>query len=724
MMVSSLSVFSQWAQLPKEGGEIRDLVTTPGGILVATDGGVFKSTNTGLTWAYSSNGLFAADSSIACIKFAKTSTAYFVATRNGIAKTTDNGANWSSTGNTGFPTTNGYFTGLVSVSNKLYTCRYTNMNAYEIYTSTDDGATWTPGAFVYSNGNQPELFNVLGTVYVTKADSVFTTATGASLTPVSNTGMPVTGSSLGHLSGDGTYVYAGFTNGGSGLLRYDLGSTTWQNIGTTLPPYIFTSGPFLMGPTLVASILTTSMTLQTYTSSTQGTSWNQITLNGMSKDFVQEIYSLGGSNILVYNPVDQINISNDNGANWAQHITGFKADSYRDQKSLTFSNGNLISTEDLGIIRSSNGGMTWTPAVTGIPSTLYFNFNVYNANNTVYTTFRDIAGSYLYKSMDGAVTWTAATLPAGVTDFEFWGHSNTALFIKDGNNLYRSTDAGASWTDITANLNSSYNYNTPIVTSGVNIGIVGSNGSGYQLFSSNNDGTSWSNINMTGLPVPNASIADNMFVKGGVLMSMWLDYSVMPWTYKMASYTGSNWTTVTVNGLPQGLVNTCMSCSNNGNYEAKWFSEGSNLFFMSMRGLFISTDDGANFAPYNNGFYPGVNVSRMAYDGTTLFAGTEGNSIWSVSAPLKVSSLNKSEGMDVYPNPAVNQVMITCDKDFTDTNGKIVITDMLGSVVQEVSLVKGSTQTELSTSSLKSGIYFYTLISDKKTITKKVVISK
>src|ERR1700752_4430909 len=92
LVASSCTAFAQWTQIPKEGGELRDIMVTPSGILAASGGGVYKSTNTGTSWSYSSNGLYAADSSIACRQFAKTATAIFALTDNGIAKTTDDGA--------------------------------------------------------------------------------------------------------------------------------------------------------------------------------------------------------------------------------------------------------------------------------------------------------------------------------------------------------------------------------------------------------------------------------------------------------------------------------------------------------------------------------------------------------------------------------------------------------------------------------------------------------
>lgn len=729
LTISSCALFAQWSQLPEEGGELRDLTLIPGGILVASEGGVFKSLDGGNTWTYSSNGLFTADSSISCEHFASTATALFVQTNNGIAKSTNNGSSWVSAGNAGFSGGMGNFTSLISVGNTLYTCKYTNMNTYQIFSSTNDGANWTAGANVYSNNDRPLLFNRGGTIYVSKTDSIFTTATGASLTPMNYTGFPTTGSMIENLTSDGTYLYAGFQDGGggAGFYRYDIANTNWQQITTGIAPFIFSAGPFLNGSTLYASVLTMSMTILTYTSTNQGINWGQTTLPGMSVDFIEDLYSLGGSDILMYNPVDGLGTSSNNGASWTVHNTGFKSFVFRDRRGLTYSNGNLVTSRDLGIKKSSDGGNTWGPAMNGIPSTMFLDFGLYNTGNTLYSNFMDLSGKYLYKSTDGAANWLAVAYPApSGEDIQFWSNSNTAVFVKASNNMfYRSTNAGGAWTDITTNLNGAYNYNVPMVSDGTNLYIFGTSGSGNQIFTSNNDGNTWSPISMSGIP-SSGYIATNLFMNGSTLMSFWLDASSFPFTYKMCTYTGSNWTSVNTTGIPPNLISTCSSCGSNGTYEDKWFTYASNIYFMSYKGLFMSTDNGATFAPFNNGFYPGVITKRLTTDGVKLYAGTEGNSIWSVMSPLVLNTYAKSESLfDMYPNPATNYALISYNKETIDATSKLIITDMLGATVQETSLVAGTSQMEVSVSHLKAGIYFYAIHSaSNKSDTKKLVISK
>lgn len=728
MGASSFGAFAQWSQLPQEGGELRNIIQTPGGILAATEGGVFKSTDNGNTWTYSSNGLFAADSSIACQNFAQTATAFFVQTSNGIAKTTDNGSTWVSAGNIGFTGGMGNFSGLVAVGNKLYTCKYTNMSTYTIFSSIDNGATWIPGANVYSNNDSPRLFNIGGTVYVSKEDTLYTTATGASLVMFDRNGFPDTDRGIENLSGDGGYLYAGFRDGGNGagFYRYDITNTVWQQMTNGIAPFIYAVGPHLVGNTLYSSVLTMSMTIQTYTSTNQGASWNQATLSGLSVDFVEKIYSLGASDILLFNPVDGITTSTNGGISWTPHNTGFKAHTFRDRRELVYAGGNLVTSWDLGIRMSNDGGNTWIPAMNGIPSTMFIDFGLYNAGGTLYSSFMDLSGKYMYKSGDGGANWTMVTYPAGNDDIEFWSHSNTAIFVKAAGSIYRSVNAGSSWVNITSNFNGAYNYNTSMVTDGTNLYIYGTSGSGNQIFMSADNGDNWTPVNNTGLPMTNAYIANNIFMNGNTLMAMWADYSGFPFSYKMSTYTGSGWNTVTVSGLPPGLVSSCSGNCGGGYRENDWFVKNGNIYYMSNKGLFMSTDNGDNFAPYNSGFYPGVNVTRLVADATMLYAGTEGNSIWKTSVPTSVAAHSKTTAsLNIYPNPASNYVAVSYSKDMVDADSKLVVIDVLGSVVKEIALVEGSTKITMSTEDLKSGVYFYSISSSsKKSAAQKLVIEK
>ena len=112
------------------------------------------------------------------------------------------------------------------------------------------------------------------------------------------------------------------------------------------------------------------------------------------------------------------------------------------------------------VAQTSDGANTWTyPAGAGVGFSNLFGFDIdtiavdYNNPNTVYAS--SINGTGLYKSTDGAATWTQISASTVgwknlVTDPV---RANSLYYAApSGSNVFASSDGGASWSDITNNL--------------------------------------------------------------------------------------------------------------------------------------------------------------------------------------------------------------------------------------------------------------------------------
>lgn len=78
---------------------------------------------------------------------------------------------------------------------------------------------------------------------------------------------------------------------------------------------------------------------------------------------------------------------------------------------------------------------------------------------------------------------------------------------------------------------------------------------------------------------------------------------------------------------------------------------------------------------------------------------------------------------DAYPNPAVNRVNVDYSIPAGVKNASIVITDLLGSRVKEISLNSMNGTARIQVSELMNGIYFYSLIADNNLIlTRKFMV--
>jgi hypothetical protein len=70
---------------------------------------------------------------------------------------------------------------------------------------------------------------------------------------------------------------------------------------------------------------------------------------------------------------------------------------------------------------------------------------------------------------------------------------------------------------------------------------------------------------------------------------------------------------------------------------------------------------------------------------------------------------------DAYPNPATTQVTIDYVLTASPKNAKIVVYDLLGKVLKEVSIENKEGKAFIDVSNLQAGVYFYTFVTDSKT---------
>lgn len=94
----------------------------------------------------------------------------------------------------------------------------------------------------------------------------------------------------------------------------------------------------------------------------------------------------------------------------------------------------------------------------------------------------------------------------------------------------------------------------------------------------------------------------------------------------------------------------------------------------------------------------------------------------SLEKPFKQSIT--STNIEAYPNPANNNATISYSLPSNYRSGKIAIRNMIGKTIKTISISGNSTgKQSFSTSDLPSGVYFYSIFGDGKTLsTKKLVV--
>lgn len=112
-----------------------------------------------------------------------------------------------------------------------------------------------------------------------------------------------------------------------------------------------------------------------------------------------------------------------------------------------------------GIWKSTNNGSTWTPLTDELPQIGVSGIAVdYSNSNVIYiaTGDKDAGDSYsvgVYKSTDGGLTWNptgtmGGSNPSRAGDIVIHPTNNQILWCATNNGIYKTTNAGTSWTQV------------------------------------------------------------------------------------------------------------------------------------------------------------------------------------------------------------------------------------------------------------------------------------
>lgn len=237
--------------------------------------------------------------------------------------------------------------------------------------------------------------------------------------------------------------------------------------------------------------------------------------DGQSFDFVTNLEAggritnliqLAGGGLLAFVRTDATQYrSTDDGLTWSAE-TGPAGTYPREGAVVELSDGRLVvGCHDGTVFTSDDSGASWDDrGVPGSASRIY-SLGV-AANGNVVAGSNEAGGARIYYSTDSGETWAAATLPAGYpSDAGAAGmgsvHSieraaDGSLVATGGisNNVWRSTDNGATWTEIAAGGDPNGGLNLTIyrVSSTGTLLTMGTSDGGFvKVRRSTDDGATW-----------------------------------------------------------------------------------------------------------------------------------------------------------------------------------------------------------------------------------------
>ncbi|MFA7359442.1 MAG: T9SS type A sorting domain-containing protein [Candidatus Kapaibacterium sp.] len=364
-----------------------------------------------------------------------------------------------------------------------------------------------------------------------------------------------------------------------------------------------------------------------------------------------------------------------------------------------------------GIYKSTNDGINWTQ--TGLNNKQVFCLTTLGNN-----IFAGTGDSGVYISTNNGTNWSKTALNnkqvyclatlgsnlfAGIIDWS----------IPSSGGIYRSTNNGSNWTYTT--MNSSV---ASFTTLGTNI-FAGtdsnSTGSG-KIYLSTNSGLNWSQTSYNSRAVWSLTTIENNIFAGTYA------YGNTPTGVYLSTNLGANWIQTSSNNRNTISLTTIGSDIITGIYD-----------FNNSCGVYLSTNNGGIWINKNQGFNVPPMVRSFLVTSNFIFAGTESNSIWrrSLSEIIGIQNISTEIPFSYslsqnYPNPFNPTTNIKFSIIKTE-QVKLIVYNVQGRQVQALvneRLQPGTYETSFDGSLLNSGVYFYKLITDGFTETKKMLLIK
>ncbi len=161
---------------------------------------------------------------------------------------------------------------------------------------------------------------------------------------------------------------------------------------------------------------------------------------------------------------------------------------YGTLRSVTFANDTLglIGTDAGRIYRSTNGGVSWTLITSGVGSSYSI---VGLSMPSVDTAYASVYGVGVIRSTDGGLTWqpTAAAAPTGLRALHF-SDALTGVVVGNSGNIHRTNDGGVTWVQASSGITQN------ILALTVQGNVMLASGTSGNILRSTNAGATWTVI--------------------------------------------------------------------------------------------------------------------------------------------------------------------------------------------------------------------------------------
>jgi len=626
--------------------------------------GVYKSSDNGINWYVSNNGLGLSDIN----SFYVNGTELYACTYQGLYLSTNYGQNWFPKGfNTGYTSVSGIIRSgtnlVVGLGNQTPTICY----------SSNNGVNWINSTGYSPYAGATNFISIDSTLFFSSKNyGIFASTDNGVTWQARNNGityLPIYGFSFFNGA-----LYAG---GEGGVYRTYNNGINWNKCDSG-----FISGyNYIYSFAIHNGLLFAGTQLRGVYKSTNGSSWLPAR-TGIETSEITSLLSFNStlfstSNYGIYGVFSTIN----NGQNW--YSSGFE--SYKVNSIINDNNTIFIGTDVRGIYSSTDYGNTWYPS----------NVDMKNKNilsmikqSNIFAGTRD---SGVYKSTNNGQNWVKSNSGLSNNSINSLYTKDSILYCGTNSGAYKTTNSGQSWNLIGL-------QNTPVNTFYVfnNYYCLGTN-NGIRI--SSDGGANWAS-NLT------SDTVYSLYSFSGKLLAG-TNHGV-----KVSSNDGINWVSIGLNNYRintfTNMDDTLVTSTNIGviattNMGNNWINLGPK---QQTSGLMI----------YNNKIYAGGVNCVWKRDATTY------TGIVSISSEVPENYYLHQN----YPNPFNPGTKIKFEIP-TNTYTKLTIFDITGREVKilvDEMLQPGTYETNWIADNLSSGIYFYKLTTHNFSKTKKMLLLK
>lgn len=535
----------------------------------------------------------------------------------GLMKSTDGGATWTTT-NLNFAQTDASIIQHIII-NSTNTNTLLAATSAGIYKSTDAGTTWNnvlPGIFTDLNNNplNPDVLYASDRSIVYKSNDAGTSwspilttlSSSTSRTRVSIATTPADTNVVYVWSDDTTATDQNFFKSINGGLSFNVMASPETNAG----PYGYYDRVLTVSPVDANLVYTGGFSIGVSTDG--GNSWNTASGNIHPDNHDLEFLPNNAGTLFSCND-GGIYKSTDGGSTWADLSTGLNIKQYY-RVACSANNANLMyaGAQDNGTDKIDNNLGAWVNGGDGMDCAID-----YTNDDVVFASYQ---GGAFSKSTDGGTTFTDIS-PSGQGGLGEW---TTPIVISPSDNqtiyigysdLYKSTDGGISWNNISSGVVGSTIYSIEVSSANPNTIYIASY---TNIFKTTDGGANWTNINQT-LPLSNATITKIVSdpLNANTLCVTLSGYSNGEKVFH-SSDGGNSWTNISGT-----LPNIPINC-------AVWQNTGlESVYIGTDFGVFYKDNTMNDWIPYSDGL-PNIIINDLEIQTSInkLRAATYGRGIW------------------------------------------------------------------------------------------------